>query len=351
MKVRFDPDTQTARTRQRRISVIVIGSLFIAIGVFFFLCALLEFPAFSLLSTGSARYEGFGFGSFMFAFIVFFIYIYFACAILFVTAGIGFISHGWWALRLSQIVLYAWSVAGSVIVVNALLLFTDAFNSFSSFKERIAPYEIVIFLSILVSVLIILPACLSVVLRQAIRRNIFDSTGTVSVLLSRFPLPVALLLVTYVLSFFGCSFSFFLESMFPFMGNIVTGFYGSVCNIAFAMILVVALFFTVRPFPAFRWICVILFSFLAVSSFITFSRYSLIDVCGLLGFPEKEMSMIGGMFVFKDFHLSLLLSAPHSVAVALLLVSNRYFHPTCAKCKGSNNDVLRTYERESEKTS
>lgn len=308
--------------------MIAIGAVNILIGLFCLLCALGELPAFKLFSEGSFAYEGFGFGSFMFAFLVFWIYFYLVCAIIFTLLGVGFIRHDWWAWKVMRVLLALWTGIGLTFLINTGLLFTDLFNNYSSIRDKIPQSHsndtIIIFLLIAI-IFFVVPGIYLLVLRNRKLINALKTDGFVNDWLARYPSGIIGLVLIYISIALFLSFLFFYKSIFPFMGVLLKGTPGALAIIVTISILVFVIINTLKLKPWSWWLSVIFFSLTTASAIYTLSLYTFFDIYKFIGFPKKEMEILEGFYMFKGFKVSVLVGLPLVYVLFLLGQSKRYF--------------------------
>jgi hypothetical protein len=270
----------------------------------------------------------------MFALIVFYIYAYASFAILFSVTGTGFILQQWWAVKISESVLFLWGITGVVFLSNYTLLFTDIFNDYSAFKQRIEIIEVAAIGSLVILVFFIVPGICLFILKNRTMRKTLNRTGFLNSFFEQYPLTVLLLLLMYLLLILFYSFSFFLKSIFPVIGVLFVNLPGTIGISVCIVITVFIILFTVRLKPWIWWVSVVLFFCMALSAIYTFSVYTFFDICTFIGFPEKEMEILEGMFVLKEFRLSLFFGSPYIVVVILLVLSRKHFKVSAARISG-----------------
>jgi hypothetical protein len=64
---------------------------------------------------------------------------------------------------------------------------------------------------------------------------------------------------------------------------------------------------------------------LAISSLLTFSRYTFIEILDRMNLPAFELAFLDRLTPLQDFHLVVLTSVPLLAAIGLLVYSKRYF--------------------------
>ena len=100
-----------------------LGVLSLLIGICFAILAPLELQCFSMFSQGGRfGYEGFGFGSFMFANIAAQILFYATVAVVFIALGVGYLRLRRWSATLSVALLRAWLVVGIPVAASVFFL-------------------------------------------------------------------------------------------------------------------------------------------------------------------------------------------------------------------------------------
>jgi hypothetical protein len=125
-----------------------LGVILLITGLFSLFAVPAEFTSFyAFVEGGSYQYEGFGFGSLMFAFIFFNVIVYLSLAFLYFTAGIGNLKLKKWGYFLSLASLKTLLIIGVTIVGSMLL-------SFGNFSGE--PFYQLITLLVVCSVLLII---------------------------------------------------------------------------------------------------------------------------------------------------------------------------------------------------
>ena len=98
--------------------ITIFGVLLLLTGMAAGLLAPIEMYCFYLFSTGGRfHYDGFGFGSFMFANIAAQIIGYYLIAAVFIPLGVGHIKKRRWVSTLSLALLWSWLVIGAPVIL------------------------------------------------------------------------------------------------------------------------------------------------------------------------------------------------------------------------------------------
>ena len=73
------------------------------------------------------------------------------------------------------------------------------------------------------------------------------------------------------------------------------------------------------------WGALVYTAALAISTLLTFSRYSFTDILDRMHLPAFELAFLDRLTPLRDFHLVVLTSVPLLAAIGLLVYSKRYF--------------------------
>lgn len=240
---------------------------------------------------GRFGYQGFGFGSFMFANIAAQILIYAVIAVLFIALGYGFIRLRRWSVKLSVALLRAWMAVG--VPVAAVMLFMLA-----------ASKDVSVFGMIAAAVLLILSiTALPLVLIRFFKKiNAKKTPQGISV--------DALVVSAHsALCILYLSLLILLGGIFPLFGVFVTGTPGIILPGA----LIVFLLWLIRGHIALdrrAYIAtLVVLGLIAVSTIITFSIHGYADILAVLAFPPAEMDMLGGIPI-SGVHIAIIVGCP-----------------------------------------
>jgi hypothetical protein len=117
----------------------------------------------------------------------------------------------------------------------------------------------------------------------------------------------------------------FLQSLFPMFGRIMLG-RPALYVVAFCIVILgILIHGTVRMMKWAWWGAFIFVLLLAVSSAISFSRYSFYDMIQMMKLPAYELEFPDKMMFVHDAHITGLVVIPLVIALGLLVYSKRYF--------------------------
>ncbi|MFC2029135.1 hypothetical protein ACFLWA_00220 [Chloroflexota bacterium] len=303
--------------RDRSRILFAMGVLLLIVGLGFALLAPSEFYSFYLFSDGGRfHYEGFGFGSFMFANIANQIIGYYLIAIVLIPLGYGQVRPRRWARTLALTLLGFWIVIGIPTGVLALLVL------FSSKDVSPAGAALAIALSAISYLLV--PGVLIWFYRSNDTRSTFEARDPNSYWVERVPVPV--LVLGLLLAFYAVALHIpiFLNGLFPLFGAWIYGLHGIACLAVSVLLMLFLAWGLVRQRPWAWWGSLTLLTVLTVSSVLTLSRSSFSDILGAIHFPPTELALSSGIPI-QGLHLTPFVGIPLLVTIALLLYSGRYF--------------------------
>jgi hypothetical protein len=296
-------------------SVVIIkglGLLMLALGIFALYAGPLELHTFTAFSEGGRfHYEGFGFGSFMFALIAVQAVGYYGIAALSIPLGLGHWRLRRWALDLALTFLWFWLVAGLPLTVVIYLLFLTS--------KVTSPVILLVTLPLTLLLYPIGPLLLIRFYQSPSVQGMVDQHDPAPSFLARIPLRVrvaCVLLIAYIVLLHGL---IIVNGIFPWFGVMLAGKTG-VLALDIAIIVLLALTWGLAEgYPLAWWGALIDFSLMAVSSIITFSRFTFRATLEAMAFPPAEMEWFQGI-PFLDQYPVWLVALP-LVVTLLCLVS------------------------------
>lgn len=294
-----------SQPKNRRWLLKAFGVLLLLVGFFFAFVGMVEMYCFYLFSEGGRfAYEGFGFGTFMFANIATQIAGYYVIAIIGVVLGIGHLSLKRWARDLSLTLSVSWLIVGLPLTLIALLMFTTAKDpSLTAF---------LIALPIAALVYPVAPLLLLRFYRGESVRCTFEEADPTPSWLAGVPLSVRVLCVLLVLNIFALHGMVLLHGMFPFFGVLLVNLPGILALDVTFLLLGVPIWGLARLRPWAWWGTLIVFVLLTVSTLLTLPRYTVGGILDLMRFAPIERDAFS--------HLPFLDASP-TLAAALPLLT------------------------------
>lgn len=264
----------------------IIGVVLTLVGLVAAYYGPLEIFVFYFFSEGGRfYYAGFGMGSFWFAALVVQNIGYYVIAALCLPVGLGHLKLRRWALTLTQLYLWFWLGAGTLLTGKLILLIPSA-------------------------------------LRLDLDRSVlFVRMGLVGV----FSFLFLILLPTLALWFYKSErVRLVFQAHDP--NRYWTERYPSVYVVSFCILVLSLLIYgTVRLKGWAWWGSLVGLSLLSVSSALSFSRHSFYDIILMLDLPPYEMDFLDEWVLIHDYHPVGLLAAPLLIALGLTVYSRRYF--------------------------
>ena len=266
--------------KKRLLLIRIAGILFLFTGLVSLFAFPAEFTSFYSFSNGGAfNYEGFGFGSILFAVILICVFMYAALALICIPVGIGNIKSTYWGYRLSRI-LFITVIAIGITSVICIGLSFHLLDSFS------IPQYIVI-ISILIITLVVLPYLLLRFYKNQKTKQIFStSRSTYFENQSEQKMAVILLNLIWVMAFVVM---IFLKGAFPFMGRFIFKTQGTyiLSAVIFALLVLNYLFY--KNIRLTKYAMLVFYVFLVLSVVITFTIVPGRDFINMLELPAYEI--------------------------------------------------------------
>lgn len=269
---------------KRKILIRITGILFLAVGLISLFIFPAEFTSFYAFTEGGKfHYEGFAFGSLMFAFIISNAMAYFTFAVFCIPLGMGNLKLKKWGLNLSLACLKTISIIGMTLMIAFLFSF--------ELIKKLELYQTLLILSFLIIFLIALPFAAikfyinpktGSLFQESVPGNYFEkqSTNQLTVLLLNY----FWMMVFYLL--------IFLKGAFPLWGEFIfkkEGVY--LISTAVFVLLVISYFFYKNKYRA-EIASLIYYLFLFFTFAFTYFKYSTNDFLNKLSLPVYEMEKI-----------------------------------------------------------
>jgi hypothetical protein len=304
-------------TRDRSRVLALIGVPLLLIGL---ACAVLgpvEIYCFYLFSDGGPfYYEGFGFGSFMFANITWQIIGYYLIAVLCIPLGYAHLKIRRWARTVALTLLYSWLVLGvPLICVFLFILFSS---------KDLSPVLALFAILLLALSYLLIPGLLIRFYQSRDVKLTFETRDPNSYWIERQPLPV--LVLSFLLTFYTIVLHvpIFLRGIFPLFGSWLSGLKGIVV-ITVSILTLAWLTWGVFRLRAWAWWGSLLYvALLTLSSVLTLAMSSLAEMLAILSFPPTEMEALQGV-PLQGIHFVPLIGLPLLLTAGVIILSRRYF--------------------------
>jgi len=303
--------------RDRSTILVFFGAILLLVGILMAFTGPLEMYAFYLFSEGGRfHYEGFGFGSFMFANIAAQIVGYYLIAMVAIPLGYGHIKRLRWARALSLTVLGFWLVAGIPLMVAFLFVLVTS--------KGLSPVTGVITLVGLALSYAVVPGLLIRFYRSRDVRLTFESRDPNAPCIEQIPLPVLVVCSILLLTIVVLHVLILFNGAFPLFSTLVFDLQGIALIDLSILILVVLIWGLLRLRRWAWWGALVYWAFLTFSSIAALSSYSLADILAQMKFAPLEMEALGGI-PLHGAHLAALVGIALLVTLGLLAYSKRYF--------------------------
>lgn len=295
---------EVSQSKNRRWLLKTFGALLLLVGAFFAFVGMVEMECFYLFSEGGRfAYEGFGFGTFMFANIAAQIAGYYMIAATGVVLSVGHLGLKRWARELSLTLCVSWLIVGLPLTLIALLMFITA-------KDPSTPG----FLAALPVAAIVYPVAPLLLIRfyQSERvRCTFEEADPNPSRLAGIPLSVRVLCVLMVLVIFALHGMVLLNGMFPLFGILLVDLPGILALDVTFLLIGILIWGLARLKVWAWWGTLLIFVFLAASTLLTLPRYTVGSILTMMRFAPLEVEAFS--------HLPFLGVSPTLVAVLPLL--------------------------------
>jgi len=297
--------------------LIFFGAILLLVGVSMALLAPLETYVFYLFSEGGRfHYEGFGFGSFMFANIAVQIVGYYLIAVVCLPLGYGHITKRRWARTLSLTVLGFWLVVGIPLMVAFLFVLLTS-------KEPSLPTVLMAIVGLGLSYALV-PALLIRFYRSKDVRLTFEARDARPYWTERVPMPVLVVCSVFALTMVVFHILILFNGVFPFFHVLIFELRG-IELIGLSVLILVGLIWGLLRLRRWAWWgSLVYWGFLTFSTIAALSRYSLAGLLARMKFAPTEMDILDGIPI-HGAHLAVLAGIPLLATLGLLAYSGRFF--------------------------
>ncbi len=313
--------------RDRSPALVAIGVVLSLAGVGSAFIAPIEMQTFYLFVEGGRfHYEGFRFGSFMFANIACQVMVYYLVAAVFIPLGYGHLRVRRWAPKLAVVLLWDWLVAGLPLSLALL---------FMLFTAKALPTAAAALIA--VTAVLCYPLGPVLLIRFYQSRDVRLSVEARDPGPSRLegaPLPTLVLGSLCLLGALLLQLPALTNGLFPFLGVFLTGRSGFLA-LDLAMLGVLALAWGILRRQAWAWWALLGYlGAAACSAVATFARTRYADILALASFPATELQWLRGI-PLQGYHLAALIGLPPILSLALAIVWRRDLVRSATRGSGS----------------
>jgi hypothetical protein len=303
--------------RDRSPILIFFGVLLLLAGVAMAFMGPLEMRAFYLFSEGGRfHYEGFGFGSFMFANIAAQIVGYYLIAMVAMPLGYGNIMRLRWARTLSLAVLGFWLVAGIPLMVAFMFVLMAS-------KDVSLPAALIALTGLALSYAVV-PGLLIRFYRSRDVRLTFETRDPRSPWIEDVPLPVLVVCAVFGLTIAVLQVLILFNGVFPLFHTLIFELRG-IELIALSILILVGLIWGLLRLRRWAWWGSLLYwGYLTFSSIAALSRMTFADILSHMKFSPLEVEVLDGIPI-QGAHLAVLAGIPLLVTLGLIVYSRRHF--------------------------
>ena len=306
----------TGNYRDRSWILAIIGTGLLLVGVVAAAYAPAEVLGFAFFAEGGRfAYEGFGFGSLMFAVLAWQIIAYAGIAIVFIPLGCAHLRLRRWARPLMVSVLWlAWILGVPLLVVFVFLLSFKALSSAAGWVVLVALGLAYLFL----------PGLLIRFYESEDVRRTFAAKDPRSYAIERLPVPLLVLAIVLLFYAIALHLLLFFQALFPCFGIWLSGLAG-VLALAIAIITLLVLAWGVWKQRLWAWWGSLgYFVLLALSAVLTLLRSTRAEIVSLLQLPPMETEILQGM-TLQRAHLLVLAGIPLLLTLAWIVRARRHF--------------------------
>ena len=309
------PSNRSYRDRSRLLAAIGVLLMLIGLG-----CALLgpvELYCFYLFAEGGRfHFQGFGFGSFMFAVIAIQILGYYVIAAMCLPLGYGHVTLRRWARKIALAGLGFWLAAGLPLVLVFLAMFV-------MFKD---PSVATLLATVPLMLLLypIVPIALARFYRSHDVTQTFENADAQPYWIDSLPLPIIVLCMLYSFFILVIHTAVLFRGAFPLFGALVINLPGFELTAAAITLLGLLLAGTFKRQYWAWWGGLAFFLAAVVSLLLTFSPLSWAALLSAMAFPPLETQALSGVPA-SGWHIVAFLAPPLLATLGILLASRRHF--------------------------
>ena len=294
-----------------------LGVVLLLVGLAAAILGPVEMYCFYLFSEGGRfHYNGFGFGSIVFASIAWQIIGYYLIAIVCITLGLGHLNPRRWAKTLTLAGLGAWLVVGIPLTLVTLMLLM-------TFK----PMNIVSLVITMILGLFLYPGVPVILLMFYKNRDVrltFETRDSRTYWTERLPLPILTLAMLLFFYWLMAHIPIFFNGVFPLFGMLHSGLPG----IALSTVVIICLTALIGGVLKVKmwawWGTLLLLCAVIATSIVTLAPLSFQDIVSAANLPPLESDAMMGI-PLRGLHLSLFLCLPLIAIIILLFTTKTHF--------------------------
>lgn len=294
-----------------------LGVVMLLAGIGVAMLAPIEMYTFYLFSAGGPfHYDGFGFGSFMFANIAAQIIAYYLIGFLLIPLGYGHLRLRRWARKLALTALGFWLVVGAVVSILFLLVLS------SSKDPTLA--SVLFFAVLLALAYLLLPALMIRFYGGKDVKSTFEAHDPEAHWTDDQPVPILVLSLLSLFYAVCMHIPIFFSGIFPLFGTWIFDLPGIV-SLTASMAILVCLAWGVLKMHRWAWWGIILYlAAMTLSSMLTLAQSQWSDILAGMRFAPSEMEIFEGLPI-QGWHLAIVLAIPLLLTLGLAILSKRYF--------------------------
>ena len=275
-----------------------------------------EIYCFYLFSEGGRfHYEGFGFGSLMFASIVWQVVGYYAIALLCIPLGYGHVRPRRWAWILMLSLLWCALILGLPLIVVFLFML--------SVKDLSSTVGLLVVVALGLAYLTI-PVLLIRFYQSRDTRQTFEARDARLYWIERLPMPVLVLVVLFIFYVVFMHVPLFFNGFFPLFGVWLSDVQGFFALDVAILALIGLIWGVLRQRMWAWWGSVAYFALLMLSSNVTLACSSFAEMLAQMQLPPAEMEMLKGM-PLQGIHFVPFVGIPLLITLGVIVLSRRHF--------------------------
>lgn len=290
-----------------------LGLIMLAAGALAALVGPIEVHTFYAFAEGGRfHYEGFGFGSFMFANIAAQTAGYYVIALILIPLGYGHMALRRWAKALSETLLCLWLVVGLPLALVGLVLLADS--------KALPPQAVYLLLPVLAVAYPIAPILLLRFYGSAGARVALEPEASHPGWLEGIPMAVRVLAGLLLLALIPLHGLLLFSAPFPLFGPLLMGTKGALA-IGVAALLLVVLIWGLLRLSRWAWVATLALLLATTgSAWMTFAGRTLADLLHAVKLPDAELAWFQGV-PFLDASMAIPISLPLLVAIGLTVAA------------------------------
>jgi hypothetical protein len=297
--------------------LIFFGVVLLLVGVAMALLGPLEMYVFYFFSEGGRfHYEGFGFGSFMFANIAAQIVGYYLIAIVCMPLGYGNIMRRRWARTLSLALIGFWLVAGIPLMVAFMFVLLAS-------KEVTLLMVLIALVTLALSYAVVPVLLIRFYMSRDVRLT-FETREPRPNWLEDVPLPALVVCAVFGLTIAVLHVLILFNGVFPLFHTLIFELRGITLTALSIWILVGLIWGLLRLSRWAWWGGLVYWGYLTFSTIASLSRTTFADILSHMKFTPLEVDILDGIPI-HGAHLAVLAGIPLLVTLGLLAYSGRYF--------------------------